>query len=233
MSPRATRSSACASAARMVPPWVTAMMSRPACSSVRRRMAGCARARSCDEALAAGRRVMRRRQPEARPAIAVALGELGIGHALPLAEMLLDEIGLDDDTGTGDRIGSRQPGADDAGRRHMRALQRARHPDGVARQQPRQAGESGLVAAIAGMVGLAIAAALIDGDRRMAHPPPSRHDTHDEAASSITISPACSDRAEYVAGVAADLTAGKAGNQRHRDAGDRQPGDAGARHPAR
>src|SRR5580658_2081982 len=135
---------------------------------------------------------MRRRHPEARPGIAILHSELGISEPLPLAEMLLRQVRLDDDAGAGDGIGAWQPCAHDSGCRHMRALERARDPDGVLRQALRQAGKGCLVAAIAGKVALAVAAPLIDGDGRVPHPPPSRQLAHAAPASKMTISPVCS-----------------------------------------
>src|SRR6185437_15217248 len=126
------------------------------------------------------------------PGLGLARREIGIFDPLPITEMLLDELGLDDDVGPGDRLRPGQPGRDDARRRHMRALQGAHHPDRIARQQLGKSGEGRLVAAIAGMIGLAIAAPVIDRDRRVADPPPARHVAHAAAASITRISAVCS-----------------------------------------
>ena len=95
--------------------------------------------------------------------------------------------------GPGIGSGPVRAGGDERRRRHMRALQRARHPHRLARQPRRERGEGrGLALHVAGKIGLAVAAALIAGHRRVPHPPPARHYAHAAAASSIAASPPCS-----------------------------------------
>ena len=60
-------------------------MSRPRCSAVSRSIAAHRAVAQIDEALAAGRPELRRRQPE-QMVVAVLLGDLDVGQALPLAE---------------------------------------------------------------------------------------------------------------------------------------------------
>ena len=58
-----------------------------------------------DEALAARRPLMRRRVPEQMEVAAADFSQLVIGEALPLAEILLGEVGIDERLGAGDFFG--------------------------------------------------------------------------------------------------------------------------------
>ena len=58
----------------------------------------------------------------------------------------------------------------------MRALQIARDPDRIARQDLRDRLEHLGIAGVAGDIGLAVDVAAVVAHRRMAHPPPSRDD---------------------------------------------------------
>ena len=123
-----------------------------------------------DEALAAGRRQMRRRMPEPRRSAAAQPIDLLVGHSLPIAEMLLGEIGQQGDTGSGDRRGSREPGGDDRRRGLVRAAQMARDPHRALRQLSGKPGKNRGIAAVAGQVALAVHAAA---DRRRVHAAPT------------------------------------------------------------
>ena len=126
-----------------------------------------------DEALAAGRGLMRRRVPEAMKRAAAGVPQLVISEALPLAKALLGEIGVLRRVGAGDQGGAGEPGADDGPRRLVGAPQIARHPHRISRQLPRETGEDGGLATVARHVLLAVdpPAAL---DRGVPHPPEPR-----------------------------------------------------------
>ncbi len=126
-----------------------------------------------DKALAAGRAFMRRRMPEAMERAAARLAQFLVGEALPIAKALLGEVGDCLGPGAGDRVGARQPGAQDCPRGLVRAAQIAGDPDRLARQLPGEAAEDRRIGAVAGHVLLAIDAALMR-DRGMPHPPEPR-----------------------------------------------------------
>ena len=120
-----------------------------------------------DEALAALGPELRRSQPE-QMVVGMVLGDLDIGETLPLAEMLLGEIGIDVElvhlgAGPGEMLGGL-----------ARAQQVGGVPDRALGQQLRLVTEQFLVAHVAVHVRLAVAAALRIGDHGMPHPPPPR-----------------------------------------------------------
>ena len=189
---------------------------------------------ACD-ARQSARRSFRRRAASHAPAPArsacqaspLSCAQLGIATALPLAEMLLDEVGLDQ------RRRARGSGRGPAARRRRspRAVICVRCSGLVTHTASRgrrlhQPGEGGRVAALAGMVGLAVAAAVIDGDRRVPHPPPARHRRPCRRRQQHRDLAALLDRAEHVAGVAADLALRKHATRRHHERRGDQRGDA-------
>src|SRR3954462_3418757 len=76
-----------------------------------------------DKALAAGRPLLRRGVPEAVKGAAARLAQLLIGQPLPLAEILLGQIGDRLGLRARDRVGARQTGAHDRPRGLVRAPQ--------------------------------------------------------------------------------------------------------------
>ena len=108
--------------------------------------------------------------PEAVERAAAGMAQLLIGQPLPVAETLLGEIGDRRRVGAGDLGRSRQAGADDRPRRLVGAAQIAGHPGRIARQLPREPGEHGGVGAVARHVLLAVDAAVML-HRRVPHPP--------------------------------------------------------------
>ena len=120
------------------------------------------------EALAARRPEFRRREPE-QMAVAGLVRDLGIGEALPFAERLLGEIGIDHDLA---ELGA---GLAEMLRGLARAQQVRRVPDRAFRQELRLVLEQILVADVAILVELAVAAAFGVRHRRVPHPPPTRH----------------------------------------------------------
>ena len=97
-----------------------------------------------------------------------------IGHALPVAETLLDEGGLD---GRFRRCRAVQAGVNRGGGR-LRAAQRRRQPDRVLGHARGEGREGSGVRGVARHIALAVDAALGIDDRRMADPPPARRDRH-------------------------------------------------------
>src|SRR5258708_6758788 len=143
------------------------------------------------KAFAARRRHADRGEPKAVMGLDEQGGKIAVFLAVPLAETLLVELTLDDEAGAGDRRGTGQAGADDRRGGLMGALQRTGDPNGILGQARRKAGEDGIVAAIAGQVGLAVDAAVVDRHRGVTHPPPIRHRHRAAAVSSMAISPIC------------------------------------------
>src|SRR5205085_330431 len=111
--------------------------------------------------------------PEARKGAAARVAQFLVGQPLPVAKALLREIGDSRHVRAGDRVGAGQAGTHDRARRLVGAAQIAGHPDRVARQLTREAGEDGRVGTVAGHVLLAVDAALMR-DRGMPDPPEAR-----------------------------------------------------------
>ena len=97
--------------------------------------------------------------------------QVGVGHALPVAEMLLRQRAGDDRR----RHGRRDARREDGGRGLMRALEVRHQPHGIVRQQAGEMLELGLVGAVGFDIVLAIDAAIDADHRRMAHQPPAGH----------------------------------------------------------
>src|SRR5208283_1673195 len=123
-----------------------------------------------DEAFAVRRAFVGVRVPEGGRLLPAAHEKSPAIEALPVPEMLFGEVLVLLQFLRRLEISGRQNRL----RGLMRARQMTRDPDRLSRQQCRQTGEDAFIAAIAGQIGLAVDAALIDADRRMANPPPAR-----------------------------------------------------------
>jgi hypothetical protein len=121
-----------------------------------------------DEALAARRPLLGRSEPVTADVRGAAGEEFGAVAPLPFAEILLREGAL-----LMQRIGRSQAGGPDRLGGLMGALEVARIPHRVLRQDARDRGEHHLVAAVAVEVLLAVDMAAVLAHGRVAHPPPA------------------------------------------------------------
>ena len=97
-------------------------MSRPRCRSLRRSIAGCTRRRERGEAFAAGRRLVRRRQPEAVPSSPRRAWRSSL-YLTPCQSPKCCSISSGVELGAGDRMGPSNPGAHERRRRLVGAAQ--------------------------------------------------------------------------------------------------------------
>ena len=155
----------------MVPPCVTATMSRPRCSAVRPVDRRAHALDEIDEALPAGRTLVRRARTK-RVRADLALGIEGLAlEALPLAQVLLGELG----NGNGPDAGVAAIDGRHDGRRGLPGARKvAGQPDRVVRKLARQDVEDVRRRAIAVEIALAIDAPAI-GHGSVSDPPPARH----------------------------------------------------------